>query len=179
MSDNAAFQYLLSLSHQVRASSPELPEQKEVQDSWGGIGFSLLGRRFIVPLGEIVEMLNVPETTRLPGTQSWVTGLANVRGRLLPIFDLEAFFGARLSSNRGQHRVLVIELGDLYAGLVVSQVFGMQSIAKNAQAMAIDEDLAIMAPYSDGAYEHESLVWSTFSPFKLIRDPRFFNAAAA
>ena len=49
----------------------------------------------IAPMGNVVEMLPVPEATPLPGVQPWVAGLANVRGRLLPLFDLEVFFGKK------------------------------------------------------------------------------------
>lgn len=86
----APFEYLTELAKQVKLAAPELPAQREIRDTWSGIGFSILNHRFVAPLGEVVEMLVVPEITRLPGTQSWVMGLANVRGRLLPLFDLEA-----------------------------------------------------------------------------------------
>ena len=173
------FQVLQTLAADVKAADPVLPAQRRIRDTWSGIGFNLLGQRFIAPLGEVVEMLTLPDSTRLPGTQPWVAGLANVRGRLLPLFDLEAFFGAKLSVNRVRHRVLVIELGDLYAGLVVSDVYGMQAIPEDIQFETIADDLALIAPYSSGSFEKEGLTWSTFSPFSLVRDPRFFNAAAA
>jgi twitching motility protein PilI len=175
----APFEYLTELAKQVKLAAPELPAQREIRDTWSGIGFSILNHRFVAPLGEVVEMLVVPEITRLPGTQSWVVGLANVRGRLLPLFDLEAFFGAKLAPNRVRHRVLVIELGDLYAGLIVSDVYGMQAIAQDLELDSVNEDLAIIAPYSDGAFMKEGLHWATFSPYSLIRDPRFFDASSA
>jgi twitching motility protein PilI len=173
------FVYLTKLAKQVKLAAPELPAQREIRDTWSGIGFSVLGHRFVAPLGEVVEMLVVPEITRLPGTQDWVMGLSNVRGRLLPLFDLEAFFGAKLASNKVRHRVLVIELGELYAGLIVSDVYGMQAIPEDLELDSVIEKLAVIGPYSDGAFMKEGLQWTTFSPFSLIRDPRFFDASAA
>ncbi len=173
------FIYLADLATQVKLASPELPAQREIRDTWSGIGFSVLGHRFVAPLGEVVEMLEVPDITRLPGTQSWVMGLANIRGRLLPLFDLEAFFGAKLSGNRVRHRVLVVELGELYSGLIVSDVYGMQAIPEDLKLDSVAEELAVIAPYSSGAFMKEGLRWTTFSPYSLIRDPRFFDASAA
>lgn len=181
-SNKDPFAYLQELAAAVQTAAPVLPAQREIRDTWSGIGFSILGHRFVAPLGEVVEMLPVPDSTRLPGTQGWVMGLANVRGRLLPLFDLESFFGTKLSANRNRHRVLVIELGDLYAGLVVSDVYGMQAIPEDIEldsVGSVDEELNIIAPYSKGAFAKEGLRWTTFSPYSLIRDPRFFDASAA
>lgn len=172
------FEYLVHLAEMVRHSKPALPSREEIKTSWSGIGFSLLQQRLIAPLGELVEMLPVPPATKLPGVQPWVMGVANFRGRLIPMFDLEAFFGGRLSPNRSKHRVLVLEMGELYAGLVVSEVFGMQHFPQDLAMSELPESARQLAPYSNGTYQLNDLVWTTFSPFSLVRDPRFFNAAA-
>lgn len=173
------FDYLVKLSQKIRSAGPQLPAVSEAQHSWSGIGFSVLGQRLVAPLGEVVEMLHVPNSTRLPGVQEWVIGLANVRGRLLPLFDLEMFLGGKLSNNRARHRVLVLEMSDLYAGLVVSDGYGMQHFPQGLEAQSLPDAVSHLQPYSQGAYEHNDTLWTTFSPYNLIRDPRFFNAAAA
>jgi twitching motility protein PilI len=124
-------------------------------------------------------MMPVPDTTKLPGVQSWVVGLSNVRGRLLPLFDLEAFFGGKLSTNRHKQRVLVVEMGDLYAGLIVNEVYGMQAMPDDAEAEEVPEKVAHLTPYISGVFEKDGLTWVAFSPIHLIRDPRFFNASTS
>lgn len=173
------FQYLVQLSDKIHKISPTLPAQGDIQKRWSGIGFNVLGQRMIAPLGEVVEMLPVPNATRLPGVQEWVLGLANVRGRLLPLFDLEVFFGGQPSANRLNRRVLVLEMGDLYAGLVVNGVYGMQHFPEDIAVTELPESVRHLAAYSSGAYEQDGLTWMSFSPYNLVRDPRFFNAAAA
>lgn len=171
------FEYLLGLSEKIKPCEPSLPSREEIVRSWAGIGFKILGQRMIAPLGEVVEMLPVPPATKLPGVQSWVIGLANVRGRLLPLFDLEQFFGGELSPTRNRHRVLVLEMGELYAGLVVSEAYGMQYFPEDLGTVELPEAVQHLSPYSKGAYEQHGLSWTAFSPFNLVRDPRFFNAA--
>jgi twitching motility protein PilI len=175
----APFDYLLKLTATITPYEPSLPSQEDIARTWAGIGFKILGQRMVAPLGEVVEMLPVPAATRLPGVRDWVIGLANVRGRLLPLFDLEEFFGGELSANRSKHRVLVLEMGELYAGLVVSEVYGMQYFPTDLEKVALPDPVQLLEPYSNGAYEQHGLTWVTFSPFNLVRDPRFFNAAAA
>ena len=64
-----------------------LPAQKEIVEARKLIAFSVLGYDYLIPLNEVNEILELPESTKLPRVKPWVTGLANVRGRLLPIID--------------------------------------------------------------------------------------------
>ena len=179
MSELKPFDYLVQLVEQVKDIDPSLPEQKQVRERLSGIGFNMLGQRMLAPLGEVVELMPVPAVTRLPGVQEWVLGLANVRGRLLPLFDLEIFFGGQPSANRLKRRVLVLEMNDLYAGLVVNEAYGMQHFPEEVAGAELPGDVQHLAAYSKGAYAQDGLTWMTFSPYNLVRDPRFFNAAAA
>ncbi len=76
-------------------------------------------------MGEVVELLHVPNWTVLPGVKGWVKGVANVRGRLLPIIDTEEFLGGQLVGPTKLRRVLAVECGELFTGLMVSDVIGM------------------------------------------------------
>lgn len=179
MTDNpSAFQQLALLAGRTRQTAHGLPAQTDARPQWSGVGFSLLGQHFVAPMGEITELLEVPAYTRLPGVESWVRGVANVRGRLLPVFDLAAFFNGKISSPRKQRRVLVLEVDDLYSGLLVDQVFGMQHFFLDNFSSEMPSDDGEVNPFLDGHYQQSGQQWSLFSPAKLARDPRFANAAA-
>ena len=174
----AAFQALLDLAQRSRAAARGLPAQTDIRPHWSGIGFSLMGSYFVAPMGEVSEMLEVPSYTHLPGVQPWVKGVANVRGRLLPLFDMAAFFGDRLGGSRKQRRVLILETETLYSGLMVDQVFGMQHFPMdeyNEQAgSTVAEEIL---PFVTGSYPLGGQQWSLFRPGLLAEDPRFTNAA--
>ena len=155
MSELKPFDYLVQLVEQVKDIDPSLPEQKQVRERLSGIGFNMLGQRMLAPLGEVVELMPVPAVTRLPGVQEWVLGLANVRGRLLPLFDLEIFFGGQPSANRLKRRVLVLEMNDLYAGLVVNEAYGMQHFPEEVAGAELPGDVQHLAAYSKGAYAQD------------------------
>lgn len=174
---NSAFTSLLDIAGIVKSKSPVLPTNETLSASWAGIGFSLLQQRMIAPLSEIVEMLPVPEATRLPGVSHWVVGVANFRGRLLPLFDLDIFFSGKSKINQKKRRVLVLELGDLYTGLIVNEVYGMQYLANDIALTETPEHLKKFDPYSKGSLHQDGIDWLTFSPFELVKDPNFFDAA--
>lgn len=172
------FAALLALAQSSVDNAYGLPAQVDIKPHWTGIGFTLAGQRLVAPMAEVAEIFAVPNTTRLPGVKPWVRGVANVRGRLLPLMDMEVFFGNGLAGSRKQHRVMALEFGDVYTGLIVSEVHGMQHFPVDSFHNDIPETLAPMQPFLAGAYRHRDQDWAVFSPFRLVRDERFFNAAA-
>lgn len=100
MSAQTPFQILLEIDQRCRALAAGLPSQQAAVQTWSGIGFRMGERLFVAPMGEVGEVLHEPRYTLLPGVKSWVKGVANVRGRLLPIMDLCGFFGNELSPLR-------------------------------------------------------------------------------
>ncbi|GAA5315842.1 MAG: chemotaxis protein CheW [Candidatus Pelagadaptatus aseana] len=177
--DNQAYQALVELSRQGLASAKGLPAQVDITPHWSGVGFELLGQRFVAPMGEVAEMLEVPIHARIPNVQSWVRGVANVRGRLLPLFDLAAFFGDKLRGARNTRRVLVLETEDLYSGLIVDQVFGMQHFPVDSFASEAEDVPESVASFVSGSYRHAGSEWRVFSPRLLEQDARFMDVAQA
>lgn len=178
-SQNDAYLALVELSRQSQVAARGLPAQVDITPHWSGIGFELLGQRFVAPMGEVSEMLETPVYARMPGVKSWVRGVANVRGRLLPIYDLAEFFGERLLGSRKQRRVLVLETDNVYSGLIVDQVFGMQHFPVDT----FDEE-ARNAPeavrrFVTGRYQNAGQEWVVFSPKLLEEDASFMNVAQA
>lgn len=175
---SAGFQALIDLAARTRSNALPVPAEGDEAPRQSGLGFSLLGRRFVVPMGQIVEMLEVPPSTRLPGVQPWVLGLANVRGRLLPLFDMAMFFGGALSSARKQQRALVIDTDNLYSGLVVDQAFGMQHFTRELYHEHVEAVPDAITPFVKGGYIDSSGVsWALFDMQAIANFPKFMSAA--
>lgn len=178
MSEQVAYQALADLAARSRRSAKGLPAQVDSVQKWSGIGFSLLGHRFVTPMGQVSELMEVPASTRLPGVQSWVIGLSNVRGRLLPLFDLPHFFSGHMSNQKKSHRVLVLETDSLYSGIVVDNAYGMQHFNAETFGDYEGELPTGVEPYAEGAYRDSfGEQWSVFNFARLAEDARFINAA--
>jgi len=174
---NNAFTALQTLAN-ANAAGRSLPIAVDSAPRWSGVGFSLLGQRFVAPIGQVTEIMEVPVSTTLPGVQSWVIGLSNVRGRLLPLFNLGRYFGGQMSGHKKDQRVLVLETDVLYSGLVVDAAFGMQHFDMHSfdpHAASISEK---MLPFVDGQFKSGSdEIWSVFSVSTLSQDKKFINAS--
>lgn len=174
----APYALLTDIARRSRVLASGLPEQQQAIELWNGIGFILAGQRYVAPMGEVVEILHVPRYTHVPGVRSFMLGAANVRGRLLPLIDLAHFFDLpRSSRSQRERRVLVIEHGDLFSGLVVDSVSGMQYFAVDKFVAQPEGSPADVQPFVQGGYERDEEVWKVFSTFELMEDERFLDVA--
>ncbi|MCU1752622.1 chemotaxis protein CheW [Pseudomonas sp. 6D_7.1_Bac1] len=172
-----AFELLLQIDQRCRLLAADLPSQQTRNHGWSGIGFRLGERWYVAPMGEVSEVLHEPRCTQLPGVKSWVKGVANLRGRLLPIMDLCGFLGTELSALRKQRRVLVVEYKEVFVGLMVDEVFGMQHFDQASfEPASLDAQDGPAGAFIKGQFVREQR-WQVFSPFALAQSPRFMDVA--
>jgi len=176
LNTSAPFQLFQKMAQQGRQRTVDLPVQNDTEGQWRGVGFQLAGTRFITPMAEVDEVLYIPSCTRFPGVKPWVTGVANVRGRLLSVIDLGVFFGSKSSVSSKKCRVLTIKYNDLYTGVIVEEVLGIQSlnVATKVDRVAVDERYK---PYVAGGFEQDGRHWTIFSLSKLVQAPEFLQVA--
>ena len=174
----APFAVLTDIARRSHAMAAGLPEQQQAVELWNGIGFILAGDRYVAPMGEVAEILHVPRYTHIPGVKPYMLGAANVRGRLLPLVDLAGFFDVpRSSRSHRERRVLVVEQGDVFSGLVVDSVSGMQYFAVDNHVATPQGVPANVQPFVNGGYERHEEVWKVFSAIDLLGDERFLDVA--
>lgn len=171
------FEFLRRLEQRGRDHRAELPAQDEVRREWAGIGFRLGGKRFVSPMDEVTEILTYPHLSVVPRTKSWVRGIANVRGNLLPIMDLNGYLGRRAATLTRLSRVLVIAHEGLTAGLLVDEVLGMRHFFEEDRRSVPDEVESELQPYLASAFEREDGDWYVFSMRTLARHPQFLKVA--
>lgn len=170
------FQLLVTLDRQCRSQAAGLPSQQQTVQTWSGVGFRMGDRYFVAPMGEVAEVLHEPRYTQLPGVKGWVKGVANVRGRLLPVMDLCGFFGSELSPLRKQRRLLVVDHSEVFAGLTVDEVFGMQHFPVDTFAEQLPPLEAVIEPFIHGVFQRER-PWLVFSPHALALSQGFLDVA--
>jgi purine-binding chemotaxis protein CheW len=95
--------------------------------------FRLEKDRYALPLAAIREVVVPPEKfTRVPRAPRVVSGVMNLRGRVVTVVDLRALLGLDVSGadrERGD-RVVILDRGRRDLGLLVSDVDGMETIEK-------------------------------------------------
>jgi twitching motility protein PilI len=138
----------------------------------------LAGEHYVAPMGEITEILHIPRFTQIPGVRPFLMGAANVRGRLLPLVDLDVFFELpRSGISPRQRRVLVVEKDDVFSGLVVDSVLGMQYFGTENFTSDTSNVPGRVQPFVAGGYTRNGKTWNVFSATELLGDERFLDVA--
>lgn len=177
MGKSEALAILSDIQAATFRNAAQLPLKESAQPEWQGIGFQLGGMRLVSPMGEVNEILKVPKITALPGVKSWLLGIANVRGRLMPIVDLHEYLNMTPTLPMAQWRVLIVESDELIAGLVVEQSLGIQHFLEGSYEEADGDGLESLAPYVKGAFRHGGRVFFEMALSAILRDEKFFEVA--
>ncbi|WP_320822237.1 chemotaxis protein CheW [Reinekea sp.] len=177
MSEISPIVLLRELEARVRSTVIGLPEQEQISETWSGIGFRLGQHYFVAPMSEVTELLRVPAHTRLPNVKPWVLGVSNIRGRLIPIIDLNSFFSYDSTEPIRSRRILVIDHDGQSDGLVVDGVEGMQYFIADSFDEAIPELPEELKPFILGHFIKDRKIWSRFS-MKTLGDHEQFQEVA-
>jgi len=172
-----AFAKLTEYQNLSLAHVPGVPEEVDVPGHWRGVGFGLGGRRLVSAFDEVVEIMRMPAITHVPGTQSWMLGVANVRGTLLPVVDLKQFLeGERTVMHEGQ-RVLVVRQGGGNVAVLIDQLYGQRTF-NDTQKTVMAQDESRYGHFVKQMYRVGDNDWGVFSMSMLSRTPEFRQAAA-
>ena len=169
------FKLLQRLDNSCRENSTGLPVNKSVVDDWAGIGFKINGVALLTKMDEVTEILPPPETVRVPGVKHWVKGLANVRGSLMPILDMNAYLFGHDTVLRKESRILIINRKGLIAGLLVDEVYGLRRFKPEECRDEIDPDAGPVRDYLAGIFVDRIQRWNVFSVDKLVKTEQFIR----
>lgn len=94
------------------------------------------GGRFALPMEAVAEVGRTPNVTRVPGTPSWVAGVANWRGRILGVLDLRELLGLPREGG-GEDRLVVLQRNGAAVGVVTERVDGVLEVDVDALEPAL------------------------------------------
>lgn len=91
------------------------------------LGVQAGDENWLIQLGDSGEILPVPPLARVPLTQRWFAGIANVRGTLYGVVDLSAFHGGRPTTPTGAARLVLIGAKHgINSALLVNRALGLR-----------------------------------------------------
>ncbi|MCG6938323.1 MAG: chemotaxis protein CheW [Gammaproteobacteria bacterium] len=148
-----------------------------IENDWVGIAFRIGNSKLITSMSDVKEILDLPEVTTVPGVKSWVVGVANVRGSLLPIMDMKGFLLGDNIKQRHKGNVVVIDYKGFNTGLVVEEIYGMRHFREADLTNDSPEVHENISPYVEYVYKQDDDRWPVFDFNKLTQDRRFASAS--
>ena len=86
------------------------------------VTFKLLGEEFGLPILDVREIIRMTNVTPVPHAPSFVEGVINLRGQILPVVDLRKRFNLEQKDVDEDTRIIVVEIGNTLLGLIVDGV---------------------------------------------------------
>jgi len=101
------------------------------------VGFQIAGQEYAFRIEQIQEIVILDQVTKTPQVPSYVEGVSNLRGSIIPIINLRRLFGLEAKPVDSETRTIVVNVGDKTMGCTVDMV---------SQVMRIPEENIQPAP---------------------------------
>lgn len=106
----------------------EFAEEDTMQGRF--ITFAVDGETYGLAIRNVTEIVGMQPISRLPDAPPHIKGIINLRGRIIPVIDMRLRFGKPIAGYSERTCIVVVEVRDTSAGLIVDEV---------AEVMAIEE----------------------------------------
>ena len=112
--------------------------------------FNTGGRSYAVRLKyvkEILRMVTLQQVSELP---SFVTGVVNLRGIIIPVIDFKLRAGLDKTDISVQTRIMIIKLEKILIGVLVDKVQEVIDVLDNDISKHVQPDTVLDSKYIDG-----------------------------
>ena len=84
--------------------------------------FRLGNEEYGLPITKVQEINRLVPITKLPQTPSFMEGVINLRGRIIPVIDLRKRFGLAVLAQGDESRIIIVEVSGQTVGIIVDAV---------------------------------------------------------
>ena len=106
----------------------ELQSENETGLELKFVRFQLADEQFAFPVDSVTGIINWREVTPLPNVDEHLLGLANLRGRTLPVSDLRVQIGLQSSVAKQDAFIIVFEKNQTQVGMLVDEVLEVLTV---------------------------------------------------
>lgn len=114
----------VATADKTESATAEQPAEREaVQGETSQfVTFTVGEEAYAVDILQVREIKGWTEVTRLPNQPAHMRGVLNLRGVIVPIFDLRCRFGQGLTEATPTHVVVIVAVADRIVGILVDTV---------------------------------------------------------
>lgn len=116
------------------------------------ITFTIDKEEYGTPILTVQEIRGWMKTTPLPNTPDYVKGVTNLRGNIVPVFDLRARFSGQMTEVTERHVVIMVEIEGRTIGLLVDAISDILTIDDDKVQPPPTGNLIVDTQYIDGLF---------------------------
>ena len=118
----------IRLKNRAIAMAQEPEQKRAASAAIGVIMFTLAAETYAIESVFVKEVYPLIDFTPLPGVPSYIFGIINVRGQILPVVDLKKFFNLPEKGLGDLNRVIILYDDQMEFGILADVVQGTQDI---------------------------------------------------
>lgn len=131
--------------------------------------FRLKDELYGVPVEQVVSIERWEAVTRVPNAPSFIKGIINLRGEILPVIDLQQRFGLGVSNQTEESRLVIVQDEEIKIGLIVDEAKDV--IDLNSETIDPSPETASgQGTYILGVAKHEENLLILLNMEKVLRD---------
>ena len=125
-------------------------------------GFMISGLGFLISSDVLCEVLKYFAVYPVPNTKQWMHGLVNLRGNLIPVYDISMLLG--LSDAPMKHdNLLIIDSGPESVGILTESLPKQIDMTGWAELPNVPKLPTGLSDYVSYAYSHDDVIWLGFN----------------
>lgn len=95
--------------------------------------FNLDAEEYAVPIAMVREVIKIPEITAVPQSPDFISGIINLRGKVIVVINLEIRFGlTREDTDTAQENIIIVDLEESQFGVMVDGVTEVMRVSSAA-----------------------------------------------
>ncbi|HYE83625.1 MAG TPA: chemotaxis protein CheW [Clostridia bacterium] len=94
--------------------------------------FGLNGQEYGIDIFMVNEIVPYTKPTKIPNSPSYIEGVLNLRGRVIPVISLKKKFNLEDSGTDDRTRIIVASTGNSVAGYVVDEASEVLTVDKDS-----------------------------------------------
>lgn len=119
------------------------------------VSFNIGSEEFGVDILKVQEINRMVEITKVPQAPSYVEGVINLRGKVIPIIDLRKRFNLELKEQDKNTRIVVVDIKGNIMGMIVDSVSEVLRLPANTVEPPPDLVTGINSEYINGVAKLE------------------------
>ena len=121
----------------------ELEEEDTLKNKY--LAFTLGKEDYGIEIRFVTEIIGIQEITEVPELPSYVKGIINLRGKIIPVMDVRVRFKKQPCEYNDRTCIVVIEVKEISIGLIIDRV---------EEVLIIPEEEVVPPPHLEHEFHH-------------------------
>jgi chemotaxis signal transduction protein len=126
------------------------------------LGFRVGEIGLLIAPNTVSELTDPLPICPIPNTAGWLMGLVNLRGNLVPVFDMAMLLGMEKDPEKRNQMMLILGQGEAAAGIMIDDLPAHQVLTPDDKLNSLPALPGVIKPYIPSGYEKNGEIWFNF-----------------